>query len=137
MKIIDRLFRGSCSDCCDGSDEKSGQCPNNCKEKGMQALQAMQERLHDVKMGLKAKKKLETSVFDIFRCCSFASLFWMAIGGGFVFVTYVWSRAGQRQRNAKHGNLALSSWNRRRVVEQSRRHQQKLKRTKHHPNWIV
>lgn len=103
----------------------------------MQALQAMQERLHDVKMGLKARKKLETSVFDIFGFYSVAALFWMGIGGSFVLVTCVWSRAGQLQRHAKHGNLALNSWSRRRVVEQSRRHQQKLKRTKHHPNWIV
>lgn len=37
-----RLCAGVC-DCCDGSDEVEGQCPNRCKEMSLEYLEAVKE----------------------------------------------------------------------------------------------
>jgi hypothetical protein len=45
------------ADCCDGSDENSGKCPNTCAEAGAANRAAMKARSTALKLGLKAKEK--------------------------------------------------------------------------------
>lgn len=46
MFIIDPLTAAhSLADCCDGSDEPAGKCPNTCYEKGHEALSGLREQV--------------------------------------------------------------------------------------------
>jgi len=45
------------ADCCDGSDENSGKCPNTCAEAGAASRAALKARATALKQGLKNREK--------------------------------------------------------------------------------
>ncbi|RLN52174.1 hypothetical protein BBJ28_00012845 [Nothophytophthora sp. Chile5] len=51
-------------DCCDGSDEIKGACPDTCESERRQTLEKLQARLSTVRNGLRVRQQLETQAVD-------------------------------------------------------------------------